>query len=460
MAITLRRGKALSVFSLTMINVIAIDSLKNLSINAAMGWHLIIFYALVAVFFLLPSVLITAELATHYPEEGGVFAWVSQAFGPRIGFLNIWLQWVYNVIWYPTILSFITANFFYWIAPQAIGYPALMMACMMGFFTLSTVLNTLGMRLSGMLSILSALVGTLFPMLVLIILAGFWLITGHGSSAQPPVTGATMSQAMDWHHLMFIVSLFFSFMGLEMSAVHVKDVANPRRDYARALTYSAIIIFLTLLCASMAITLVVPRGQLNIITSLDDAFLAFLSAFGLQQYLPWILFSIILGAFGGMAAWVIGPAKALSVAAKAGCIAPVLGKTNRYEVPVVLLAIQWVLVLALTLGYVFFDSLQHWYWLLSDLSAEIALLFYVVLFLAAWKLRAGAAPHPEAFSIPGGRLGLTLVVLLGVCSCLVAMGVGFIPPMGMTHSMIFLYELVLVLGLALFCLLPFLLLRR
>ena len=460
MAITLRRGKALSVFSLTMINVIAIDSLKNLSINAAMGWHLIIFYALVAVFFLLPSVLITAELATHYPEEGGVFAWVSQAFGPRIGFLNIWLQWVYNVIWYPTILSFITANFFYWIAPQAIQYPALMMACMMGFFTLSTVLNTLGMRLSGMLSILSALVGTLFPMLVLIILAVFWLIAGHGSAPQVSVTDITISQAMDWHHLMFIVSLFFSFMGLEMSAVHVKDVANPRRDYARALAYSAIIIFLTLLCASMAITLVVPGGQLNIITSLDDAFLAFLSAFGLQQYLPWILFSIIVGAFGGMAAWVIGPAKALSVAAKAGCIAPVLGKTNRYEVPVVLLAIQWVLVLALTLGYVFFDGLQHWYWLLSDLSAEIALLFYVVLFLAAWKLRAGAAPHPEAFSIPGGRLGLMLVVLVGVFSCLVAMGVGFIPPTGMTHAMIWLHELVLVLGLTLFCLLPFLLLRR
>ena len=60
---------------------------------------------IVAVVFLLPSALISAELATGWPEDGGVYVWVKEAFGERLGFVAVWAQWIENVIWFPSILT-------------------------------------------------------------------------------------------------------------------------------------------------------------------------------------------------------------------------------------------------------------------------------------------------------------------------------------------------------------------
>src|SRR3990167_5842716 len=110
--------KPLTIFSLTMMNVIAVDSLRNLTVSAEYGAALIFFYAVAAIMFYIPCVLVAAELATGWPQTGGAYIWVREAFGRRFGFLAIWLQWGYNVVWYPTILSFISGTLAYLINPS------------------------------------------------------------------------------------------------------------------------------------------------------------------------------------------------------------------------------------------------------------------------------------------------------------------------------------------------------
>ena len=104
MEISRKPGKALSVFGLVMINVIAIDSIRNLPISAATGYACVVYYILGSLLFFLPGILVSAELATHYPKTGGSYVWAREAFGPRTGFVAIWLLWIYNVVWYPTII--------------------------------------------------------------------------------------------------------------------------------------------------------------------------------------------------------------------------------------------------------------------------------------------------------------------------------------------------------------------
>ena len=98
--------KTLSVTSLVMINVIAIDSLRTLPMGAEYGFSLVFYYLLAAITFFMPVALVAAELATGWPETGGVYVWVREAFGKKIGFITIWLQWFYNICWYPTIMAF------------------------------------------------------------------------------------------------------------------------------------------------------------------------------------------------------------------------------------------------------------------------------------------------------------------------------------------------------------------
>ena len=103
--------KILSTKDLVMINIVAVLSLKGLPFSAKLGLPLISMYLFALLVFFLPICLASCELATRYPNRGGIYVWVKEAFGERWGFLVIFIQWIYNVLWYPTMLLFISGAF-------------------------------------------------------------------------------------------------------------------------------------------------------------------------------------------------------------------------------------------------------------------------------------------------------------------------------------------------------------
>ena len=105
---TLSQPKTLGIFSLLMINIIAIASLRSLPFSAVYGSSLIFFYLIATIAFFIPTAIVSAELATAWPNKGGIYIWMREAFGEFWGFFVVWIQWIYNVIWYPTILSFLS----------------------------------------------------------------------------------------------------------------------------------------------------------------------------------------------------------------------------------------------------------------------------------------------------------------------------------------------------------------
>ena|SRR3990167_4254965 len=87
-----------------MINIIAVDSLRSLPFSAEYGFSLVFYYIIAGLVFFLPIAFVAAELATGWPNRGGVYVWGRETFGERWSFVVIWLQWIYNVVWYPTII--------------------------------------------------------------------------------------------------------------------------------------------------------------------------------------------------------------------------------------------------------------------------------------------------------------------------------------------------------------------
>ncbi len=447
--------KPLSVFLLVMINVIAIDSLRNLSSNAIYGLGIPFYYFLAFIGFMLPCALVTAELATHHPKTGGVYVWVERAFGAPFGFLTIWLQWIYNVFWYPTILLFIAANIAYLIDPALESNPVFMLGTVLFLFLLSTLSNCFGMKISGGISTLCAIAGTLLPMIAISGLGIYWLVQGHGLAIHVS-TEAFFPAPWKENNLAFFVIVLFSLFGLEMSAVHAGEVENPQRDYPRSLLYSSILIMLTVMTASLAVAIIVPHDSLSIISGLDQAFSLFLHKLHLGWLLPLALIAIILGGFGGMSAWVIGPTKGLAVAADEGYAPALWARRNKRGVPSTILWIQAVLVCLMTLFFVTFPSLNTAYWILSNLTSELALLFYMFMFAAAIRLRyKNPAPVPEkAYKIPGGQWGIWVAAGLGMISCLIAFSLSFIPPKDLPLPSIEIYEAILIVGILVFSLPP------
>lgn len=450
--------KVLNVFSLVMINIIAVDSLRTLPISAKLGLSLISYYIVAAFAFFIPVALVAAELATAYPSTGGIYVWVREAFGRRAGFITIWLQWIYNVVWYPTMLAFISATLAYLIAPELGNNKFFLLGTGLSLFWFFTILNCFGMKLSSLVSIVGATIGTIVPMFVIITLAIVWMFQGRPVAVNYP--SSWLPDFSSLGNISLFSAVLFGLIGMEMSAVHAEEVKNPQRDYPKALFYSTILIISTLAMGSLAIVIVVPNDSLSVVSGLIDAYHVFFNSY----HMPWmtsvIAVLIILGGLSGVSAWIIGPTKGLLVSARDGSLPARFSRVNKYGAPVTILFTQAIIFSVLCTIFIFLDSINAAYWMLSDLSAQMALLVYIIMFASAIKLRYSSPDHPRGYTIPGGNIVMWIVSGTGIVCCILAMIVGFIPPSQIPVGNVYIFEAFLLGGLVLFVLIPWLLSKR
>lgn len=454
-----KRQRVLSVFSLVMINVIAVDSLRTLPISAEYGFSLIAYYCFAAITFFIPVALVAAELATAWPQTGGIYVWVRQAFGKRVAFITIWLQWIYNIVWYPTILAFIAATLCYLFAPDYAENKVYLVTMVLTLFWLATLANCFGMRVSSIVSTLGAIAGTLVPMLFITLLGVMWLY--RGMPAHIDISWhALMPDLSSLSNLTLFSGVLFGLLGMEMSAVHAEEVKNPQRDYPKALLISTIIIFSSLMFGSLAIALVVPQQKLSLVSGLIEAFDIFFQAYHWHWLTPIVAILIVVGSLSGVAAWIIGPTKGLLVAAEDGSIPEKFTKVNRHGAPVNLLIAQGVIFSLLSTVFLSMDSINASYWVLSALTAQLALLVYVFMFAAAIKLRFSHPNAKRTFKIPGGNKAMIAVAGIGLLTCVTVIFLGFIPPAQIKISNNYLFEGFLIGGMLIFVILPALLSKK
>ncbi len=111
-----QRRSFISATSMAILIATAVASVRGLPAMAAYDWSSIFLYVLPAILFMVPVALVAAELASGW--KGGVFVWVKEAFGDRIGFFAIWQQWMQNVAWYPAQLAFFASALAYVFDPS------------------------------------------------------------------------------------------------------------------------------------------------------------------------------------------------------------------------------------------------------------------------------------------------------------------------------------------------------
>ena len=115
------RKATVTTFGMAMLTAAAVVSLRGLPMMAKEQLTLFVYIGFATFIFLIPAALVSAELGAAFGERGGgVYTWVKEAFGARWGFVAIWLQWIQNVVWYPTVLAFSAAAIAY-----MVGRPAL-----------------------------------------------------------------------------------------------------------------------------------------------------------------------------------------------------------------------------------------------------------------------------------------------------------------------------------------------
>jgi amino acid transporter len=158
-----------------------------------------------------------------------------------------------------------------------------------------------------------------------------------------------------------------------------------------------------------------------------------------------------------MVAWLDGPSEGLlRIGRQQGYLPPYFQRTNRQGIEVRILAAEGVVITVIALLYAFIPSVSHAYWIFAVMATQVYMIMYVLMFIAAIRLRRSQPEHARGYRAPA----LGLLCLVGATAAAAALVIGFVPPSHFGHSNPLVYAVLILAGILAIGLLPPVLMNR
>ena len=364
------------------------------------GPGITLLYLLVLPFFwCIPVSLVSAELTTAMPVEGGFYRWTRAAFGDFWGFLAGWWNWSASFL-LGGIYAVLFADYFPYYFPRITAWQHYLLS--LALIAVLTWINVRGIQMVGQVA--TALELFIFvPVMTMIVLA---LAHWHQNPFHPWVVPHQSTFKIFGVGLAFGLWLY---SGYEQVSTVAEEVVEPQKAYPRALA------------------LVVP---LSIAAYFLPAFAGLASAGNWDKWHAGF-FSDAARIIGGpwLGSWMAVAAMIANVAllnstiltttrmpfamAEDGYLPEALTRRHaRYATP-------WVAIVVSALIY----ALLSWQSLSRLISVYIWLrsATTVLTVLSAWKLRRTQPNLKRTFRIPAGRFGLFYVVAAPLVMAVIAL---------------------------------------
>jgi amino acid transporter len=377
--------------------------LEDMVTTSGPGMTLI--YLLVLPFFwCIPVSLVSAELTTAMPVEGGFYRWTRAAFGDFWGFLAGWWNWSASFLLGGAYAVLFTDYLVYYF-PSITGWKHYLVS--VALIAVITWINVRGIQMVGQVA--TALEIFIFLPVMTMVVMGF----------------------LHWHHNPFVpwippqqptfkifgVGLalgLWLYSGYEQLSTVAEEVENPQRAYPRAL---ALVVPLSIAAYFLpAVAGLASAGhweQWHTGYFSEAARQIGETVLGRPWLGTWMTLAAMVGFVALLNSTVLTTTRMPFAMAEDGYLpAALTRKHSRYGTP-------WLAIVMSAVIY----SLLAWQSLKQLISVYIWLrsATTVLTVLSAWKLRRTRPEMPRAFVIPGGRIGVFYVVAAPVVMSLVAL---------------------------------------
>jgi len=346
-----------------------------------------------------PAALLTAEMGSAMPEEGGYYVWVKRAVGQPWAFLCGWWTWLYSWVdtaIYPTLFAAYTGRFL-----ELLGYSTAIetnpwVKWSVGLLVIIplTWLNVRGTKVVGDGSV-SFFAILLAPFVVLVLLGMSKVLanpaaTVHPFAAPGKATGSVLGVGL--------FAVMWNYLGWDSISTVSGEVYEPRRTLPRALAVGVPIVAITYVLPALIGLAVLKRPD----QWQEDAWVEVASSIGGTWLAIAVTAAGIVSSAGLFSATLLASSRVPFVLAEEKFLPSVLSKLHpKWGSP-------WVAILVSAVFYTGFS-----YEKFNDLTVVDVVLYSSALLLelaALVVLRKKEPGMDRPFRIPGGVPALIFVV--------------------------------------------------
>jgi len=380
--------------------------------TAAIGNSQYFWWIFLILAFCLPYGMISAELGTTYPSEGGMYDWVKRAFGAKWASRVAWNYWVNFPLWIASLAVAVT-DVVVGVFEIELGIPMLLVL-QLGYTWLVTLLGT--QRIGESKWIVN--IGTFFKVLFMVGLGalGIYVYFKTGESANPINSALDLLPTLDLAGLSFLSVIIFNFLGFEVVATFVEDMENPKKEIPKALIIGGIL---------MAVFYILPATGINIAMTMEQAeasgitesFMILLTKLGFSEnaihiFVIGVGLMFIYTMVANIVSWSFGVNSVAKYSADDGGLPKIFSKTNKQGVPYMAsimngIVASVIIVIGVILGNVS-EVASNLFWTFFSLSLVTLLISYIPLFLAFKKLRKSDKTK-RIYKVPGGNILINLM---------------------------------------------------
>ncbi|MEM1401971.1 MAG: APC family permease [Pseudomonadota bacterium] len=400
--------KTLRQRDLVLFTVSAILLPDTLALVASAGVSSITWWLVLAILFLVPFGLIAAELGCTYPEQGGIYAWVRDAFEGRWASRVTWCYWINVALWLPSIYV-LGIGILNQLFNLGLGLEVqIAMAAAVIWLTVGVNIVTLSVG-----KWVPNIGGIVKAVLFLGIIYGAWrYISGH--ELANPINAKTLTPS--WGEgLQYVPAIIYGMLGFELVSAGADEMRNPERDVPRAIAYSGAVVLILYVIGTVAVLAAVPVDEIDLVEGLVDTLRLFFADLSSANAI--VLFlgcATLFSVFASGVAWALGGNRAAAEAAHEGELPRWFGIEARSNGTPIGAAVA--LGVASTIALISFSLLagdnQDLFLSLFAFSGVLFLLPYVGMVLAFLRMRTKDGNRHRPFRVPGGS---NVAVL---CSCL------------------------------------------
>ena len=401
-------------------------SVRWTAMAAAAGPSILVVWVAALTCFFVPLAASVAELSSRHPDEGGLYVWTREAFGPFSGFIAAWTYWMSNLPYFPGVLYFGAASALFAFGPRAqalAGSPGYYVAFAAGWLAIITLLNIRGVDAGKWLNNVSAL-GGLVPLAVLILLAAasyerFGAATHFACSSLVP--HLTLKNAVFWS------SVFFAFGGVEAGSAMGDEIENPRRVIPWAILVGGSVLAIGYIAGTGAMLVALPSDAVGGPDGFVNGIHIMSARLGIVWLLAPIALFVALNAVGSASAYLSSTSRLPFVAGIHHCLPPAFGRIHsRYHTPWVAIGVYGLAGIGVTLLGQAGTSVRGAYEALVSMAIIAYFLPYLFLFGSMIRLQSRPA-GPEVRRVPGGKPVAIVLGLVGMASTAMTILLSAIP---------------------------------